>query len=291
MKLGEVLDRTVRFFQDKGFPSARLDAELLISRALDAERIRLYLEFDRPLTEPELASCRELVRRRSSGEPVAYITGKKGFFGHEFLVSPAVLIPRPESELIVEEATSFAKALDRPSIVDLGAGSGCLGLSILSQLPSASLLALDVSAHALEVARANAVALGLSEKARFLELDASSALSSGTSLSAVERERVDVIVANPPYIDPTDPRLEEQVKRFEPALALFGGKNGLEAPRAWLKAWSGALAERSIFLMEIGMDQGPAMKEAFESSGVFSEVTVLKDLAGLDRVIKGVRNG
>lgn len=291
MKLGEVLDRTVRFFQEKGFPSARLDAELLIAQALHAERIRLYLEFDRPLTEGELSNCRELVRRRSSGEPVAYITGKKGFFGRDFLVSSAVLIPRPETEIIVEEAVTFAKKIEKPAIIDLGTGSGCIGLSILGQLPAATLAGIDISPAALEIARANAQALGVLERAHLLELDAAAAPSAGKALGSLSRDRVEIVVANPPYIDPTDSRLEENVRRFEPSLALFGGKEGLETPRSWFEAWSGVLGAGGLFLMEIGMDQGAEMKSIFINSGLFSEVTVLKDLAGLDRVIKGVRNG
>lgn len=290
MKLGEVLDRTVRFFQEKGFSSARLDAELLISQALKAERIRLYLDFDRPLTEAEMANCRDLVRRRTSGEPVAYITGKKGFFGLDFEVSPAVLIPRPETEMLVEEAMAFAKKLtEAPIIVDLGVGSGCVGISCLRNISNATLIGVDISSEALSVARKNAELLGVSDRAQFFEADACQVSSVGKVLS--DDQKIDIVVANPPYIVQGDKNLEENVRRFEPAAALYGGKDGVQIPTEWLKAWSPALADRSVMLMEIGMEQGPVMKKVFEDSGIFSDVSVLKDLAGLDRVIKGVRNG
>ena len=150
MKLKEVLDKSIQFFKDKKFESARLDAELLISHALKLERMQLYLKFDSPLTEKEVSDCREVVRRRSQGEPVAYITEEKGFYGLTFKVGPGVLIPRPETELLVEQALEFIKQnkLEAPKILDLGAGTGCIGFSILKNIPQATLVCVVQSSEA-----------------------------------------------------------------------------------------------------------------------------------------------
>ncbi|MBX2988055.1 MAG: peptide chain release factor N(5)-glutamine methyltransferase [Bdellovibrionaceae bacterium] len=291
MKLKDVLEKTAGFFREKGSPSPRLDAEILLAFGLNIERIRLYIDFDRPLTEDELAGLRELVRRRAQGEPVAYITGHKDFFGAVFEVTPDVLIPRPETEQIVEEGLEWLKknAIAEARVVDLGCGSGCVGLSVLKNDPTARLLAVDISAGALSVARRNAERLGVQDRAVFLEADASKKESAAAALSEAGFEKIDLLLANPPYIDPKDPRVEDGVKRFEPEAALFAGDQGLAALKTWSRIWSPFLASPGLCLMEMGLDQGPSMKDIY--SGLFTEAAVLKDLAGHDRVIKGVRHG
>lgn len=293
MKLKEVLDKTTHFFKEKNIDSPRLDAELLLAHGLKLERMQLYLKFDQPLADAELAICRDLVRRRVQGEPVAYILGSKYFYGYNFTVNSAVLIPRPETEHIVEAVLDWAKDKETEyHILDLGAGSGCIGLTLLKKLPRAKLIAVDISDKALEVARANAANLQIEERVCFVNADAS---DSDRILAAVKeftgQEKLDVLVSNPPYIAPEDQDVEENVKKFEPQSALFAAENGLKFLRDWSRTYIPFLSDQSLVLMEMGMSQGPAMRTHFESLGAFNKVDVIKDLAGLDRIIRGVKNG
>lgn len=293
MKLKEILDKTTQFFKEKGIDSPRLDAELLLAHGLKLERMQLYLKFDQPMGEAELATCRELVRRRVQGEPVAYILGSKYFFGYNFIVNSAVLIPRPETEHIVESAIAWAQDKDADySIVDLGSGSGAIGLTLLKKLPNAKLVAVDASEKALEVAKANAEALGVADRVRFVHSDAANV----DQVLATVRDftgaaEIHILVSNPPYIATDDKDVEENVKKFEPEIALFAPENGLKFLRDWSQKYVSFLSDKAIVLMEMGMSQGPAMKTHFEGLGVFNKVDVIKDLASLDRVIRGVKNG
>lgn len=289
MKLKDVLEKTTHFFREKGFSSPRLDAELLLADALKVDRVRLYIDFERPLKEDELTTCRELVRRRGTGEPVAYILNRKGFFGRLFDVGPGVLIPRPETEHLVEAALDGIKkmGIENPRIVDLGCGSGCIGLTLLSEIPTAELWAVDQSPVAIETTKRNANELGVGSRAFLAEGDAAEA----DALMETVGGSFDVVVANPPYIDPADPQVEGNVKAFEPATALFAGDQGLQYLKAWSSAFAKHLNSPGLMLMEMGYEQGPAMKKHFEDLGVFAEVSILKDLAGHDRVVQGVRHG
>lgn len=293
MKLKEILDKTTAFFRDKKIDSPRLDAELLLAHGLKLERIQLYLRFDQPMKEDELVVLRELVRRRASGEPVAYILGYRDFYKSRFEVNPAVLIPRPETEHIVEEVLQWvADANDLLGFIDLGCGSGCIGLSLLKELPNARLIAVDISEKALEVARRNAESLGLSERVCFVHADA---VRSDIIMSNYKEftglEKVSVLVSNPPYIAHQDPDVEVNVKKFEPNSALFADDEGLALLKAWSAEYAPFLSNPGLVLMEMGLYQGRAMKDYFFSLNKFNEISVIKDLSGHDRVIRGVING
>jgi release factor glutamine methyltransferase len=293
MKLKEVLDKTTQFFKDKKMESARLEAELLLAHALKIQRIQIYLKYDQPLSDEELAACRDLVRRRTQGEPIAYIFGTKEFYSYPFKVTPAVLIPRPETEHIVETALEWADGPDEKfAIVDLGTGSGCIGLTLLKKLVNSQLIAVDLSPKALEVAAENAAALGVSDRVRFLNVDAANAAAVMAEVkSFTGAEKIQILVSNPPYIGKHDSDVEENVKKFEPDLALFAEQDGLALLQTWSRNYAPFLSEDSIMLMEMGMTQGPVMKNHFQNLGVFQKVDVVKDLARLDRVIRGVKNG
>ena len=284
MTLKEIIDRTTQFFKDKKFDSPRLDAELLIAHGLKIERIQIYLKFDQPLDETQLQVCRDLVKRRIQGEPVAYILGYKEFFGERFIVNPNVLIPRPETEHVVEAALDWAKDKTKPyKILDLGTGSGCIGLTLLKKLPNAQLTSVDISGGALEVAQQNAAQLKVESRVQFVQGDA---LEKETSLP-----KFDIIVSNPPYVAAESVHLEENVKKFEPASALFAEDAGLKFLKNWSEKYRTHLNSESIMLMEMGFDQGPAMKSYYESLGCFQTVKIIKDLSGHDRVISGVKHG
>ncbi len=293
MKLKEVLDKTIAFFKDKKIETPRLDAELLFAHALKLERIQLYMKFDQPLSEAELAGLRELVRRRVQGEPVAYILGYRDFYGYRFEVNSSTLIPRPETEHVVEEVLKWASDKDAAlTLIDLGCGSGCIGLSLLKELPNARLLSVDLSEKALEVAQRNAQALEVADRVRFVHADAGNVdLVMASFKDFMGQGSVEVLLSNPPYIAESDPLVEENVKKYEPSSALFAEDEGLALLKKWSKGFRPYLSSEAVMLMEMGMSQGPAMKNHFESLEIFKSVRVVKDLSGHDRVIYGVKHG
>ena len=293
MKLKEVLDKTTAFFREKKIESPRLDAELLFSHGLKLERIQLYLKFDQPLSEDELATLRELVRRRGQGEPVAYILGYRDFFGHRFIVDNSTLIPRPETEHLVEEALNWATEKEHEwHLLDLGSGTGCVGLSLLKALPKARLLSVDVSAEALKVAQQNAQKLEVLDRVRFLHADAGDAERVMAAFKDfMGHDSADIILSNPPYIAENDSAVEENVKKYEPSTALFAPDEGLALLKKWSRDYTPYLSKESLFLMEMGMSQGPAMLAHFHGLKTFDEIRVVRDLAELDRVIYGGKNG
>lgn len=298
MQVKDVIQKTTQFFKDKGFASPRLDTELLIAHALHWERMKLYLNYDYPLSEEELKACRELVRRRSQGEPVAYILGHKDFYNHSFKVTPDVLIPRPETEMIVEETLKWVKSLQDKTdfrFIDFGTGSGCIGLSILSELLSedisvtmaSTLLAVDASEGAIAVASENARALEIDDRAQFLVRDIAE-LSTGDVMNALGG-LADAVVANPPYIAIDDPLVEENVKRFEPSSALFSGEDGIHHIRVWAMKAAELTSPDALVIFEIGASQGSAAREIFQSLKHFRNIEIIRDLSGKDRFVRCYR--
>ena len=276
--VGTLLKRASQILRERGSKSPRLDAELLLTYSLGFKsRVELYTNFERPLTEKEVESYRQLIIRRAKGEPVAYITGKKEFFGLEFKVERGVLIPRPESELLVEVAYQELKDKEGLRVVDVGTGSGCLALA-LCKLTSGKheFIAVDVSERALKVARENAERLGC--KVTFLKSD----LLKGVS------GKVELIVSNPPYVPIGDKRLEKEVLKYEPAVALFGGKSGLEViERLVEESWE-KLKPSGLLIFEFGEGQEKRVVELLEKRG-FKEIKTFKDLSGKERVVRGVK--
>jgi release factor glutamine methyltransferase len=260
-----------------------LDAELLISRALGFERIDLYLKFDQPLSEPEIEKCREFVRRRVSGEPLAYIFGSKDFFEDRFVVNKDVLIPRPETELIVEAVLDWTKENSTADLhlLDLGTGTGCIGLSLLKKLPSAKGILIDQSPKAIEVAKINCQNMNVQARCEFISSDVMT-----TDLGSLQ---FDIIVANPPYIGAGDLRLSDSVRKFEPHLALFSEDEGFACIKNWSSHVAKNLKSVSVMMFEFGEGQASRAAEHFLSFQIFHEVKIIKDLAGIDRHVLGMR--
>jgi release factor glutamine methyltransferase len=283
MLLKEVLTKSIQFFKDKKIETARLDAELLIAHALKIDRISLYVKYEQPLNEDEVKICREFIRRRSLGESVAYIIEEKGFFGHVFKVLPGVLVPRPETEHIVEEVLKFIEKnkIENPQLIDMGAGTGCIGLSILKAVPESTLVSVDISEIALQNIKLNVEKLGLEDRVTVIH-------SAIENLDWGSLPKFDAIVSNPPYIDIADPDVDAHVRKFEPAAALFAENKGLLFLQNWSKLSLGSLKKPGIMAFEMGHLQGPIMKEHFQSLNVFSDVSVIQDLSEKDRIVKGI---
>ena len=273
----EVLRWTTAHFEKHGVASARLDAELLAAHAFGMSRIELYAHFDRPLAAAELASYRDLVSRRLAGEPVAYLLGHKEFWSLDLLVDSRVLIPRPDSETLVEEALDrFAGPGGR--IADVGTGSGALALALAKERPEAQVFATDISPEALAVARANAERLGLA--VTFWQGDLDQAL--------VPAGRFELIVANLPYIPSAEIDGLSADVRSEPRQALDGGADGLALLRRLIEAAPELLQPEGCLALEVGAGQAGAVEEFLRGAG-FGGVRSRRDLAGIERVVSGVK--
>ena len=276
----EVLRLTTDYLAQHGSTSPRLDAELLLAHALGVRRLDLYLLYDRPLREPELGATRELIRRRASGEPVAYITGVREFYNRAFAVTPAVLIPRPETETLVEVALRRLRELSNsgePSVVDLGTGCGCIAVTLAAELPALHVTATDASSVALSVARTNASTYEVEQRVTFLEGDWASPLTTP----------VDVVVSNPPYVTSEElAATSRDVRDFEPRLALDGGSDGLDAYRALLASLHGATRPGATVLLEIDPRRAGQVADAVRSEFAGARISFHEDLTRRDRVLE-----
>lgn len=266
----------------RGNTTPRLDAELLLGKVLNSPRIKLVLDADKPLAKDELAAYRELHQRRRRGEPVAYLLGVREFYGRSFRVDGRVLVPRPDTEILVEVALrrSAARSLSM-RVLDLCTGSGCVAITIARERPTATVIGADISKDALVVARENQVRLAAFNVA-FLEGD----------LFALPPhrgpKRFDLITANPPYIPAGDaPELAVDIRDFEPACALFGGADGLDLVRRIVREAPDHLDEGGVLAMEIGAGQAAAVEALFVERG-FTSVERSKDYGGHERVVSGV---
>ncbi|HIC94981.1 MAG TPA: peptide chain release factor N(5)-glutamine methyltransferase, partial [Anaerolineae bacterium] len=273
----------VRVLGQHGCDSPRLDAELLLAHAMGLTRARLLAQFDRELSPAELARYRQLIERRRAHEPVAYIVGHQEFYGLDFYVDRRVLIPRPETELLVERAIKLAGEVgDRGyglyplTLADVGTGSGAIAVSLAVHLPQATIYALDSSAEALEVAARNVRRHGIEGRVHLLRGDLLSPLP----------EPVDLIVANLPYVSEAElAELPPQIRRYEPLSALDGGPDGLRHIRRLLAQAGGYLRPQGAILLEIGATQGAEMIELARRYFPMASIEVVKDYAGLDRVV------
>lgn len=289
--LRALLAKAESWLGEKRVDSPRLSAQLLFAKALGLDRLGLFLDLDRPLTEAEMAAARELLLRRGKGEPVAYILGEREFFGLPFFVTPATLIPRPETEQIIEELLHMQTDLPEvPRLLDLGTGSGCLAVTAAVRLPGARVTAVDVSAEAIEVARRNALRHKVADRVEFVHADVREIVRD----AAIEPAAYDVVMANPPYVSRSEmAELSREVADFEPAGALTppenGGETGLELIGPFMELAASTLKPGGRLLMEIGWKQGEDVLRLAETSGQWTRASVLRDLSGHDRVTSAYR--
>jgi len=279
-----LLEWTTPFFTRKGLESPRLRAELLLSHVLQLPRIRLYTEFDREVAAGQLAAYRELVRRAAEHEPVAYLTGRAHFFNLEFDVTRDVLIPRPDTELIVEHVIQLIRrqpGMETPRVLDLCTGTGCIAAAVAAHVKSAIVVAIDISPPAVVVAKKNIEQLKLSERVSVEEGDLFEPLK-----HRVDQHRFDLIVANPPYIATAQMAdLEIGVRQYEPHAALEGGSDGLTLHRRILAGAPDRLAKGGQVFLEIAFDQGELARSLAAENPAYRDAKILKDYSGHDRVL------
>lgn len=272
MKLGEVLRRSAEYLERKGVETPRLDAELLLAGALGRSRLELYTEHDRPLSQDELAACRALIERRGRREPVAYVLGEWGFRRLTLRTDRRALVPRPETEIVVERCLALIAGLPAPQVLDVGTGSGAIGLALLDEHPGAHVTGLDSSEEALALARENADGTGL--PLRLVAGDVREGLPGGP---------YDLVVSNPPYVSPEEiESLQPEVRDWEPREALVGAGTSeavAEAARAVLRP-GGAL------VLEAGEGQATGLAAVLARLG-YAGVEVSPDLTGRERVVEG----
>jgi len=280
--VSRVLDWTVKHLKQNGSPSPRLDAEVLLAHARRCPRIKLYTDFDQPMTDAQRAIMRDLVKRRAQSEPVAYLIGEREFYSLTFQLTRDVLIPRPDTEVLVMELIERARNFPSPKILDLGTGSGCIAVTAAVNLPQAAVTVVDVSPAALEVARSNAMRHKVDSRMEFFEGDLFGPVSDGS--------RFDFIVSNPPYIPSGElAELQVDVRKHEPQLALDGGPDGLDIIRRIVADLPRFLTESGTFLVEIDPPQSAAVQTMLSETGHFEKISTVKDLAGEQRVVIACR--
>jgi release factor glutamine methyltransferase len=280
-----LLEWTVPFFTRKQVDSPRLASEMLLAHVLGVPRIKLYTDYERPLSEKELTTYRALVQRAVEQEPVEYLTGKAHFFGLEFEVNRDVLIPRPDTETLVEHMLQQVRAtpgMEHPRVLDLCTGSGCIAAAIAQRLKESSVIAIDVSPEAAAVAKRNIERLKLSDRVEVLVGDLYEPLK-----DRVDAQPFDLITSNPPYIASAQiDTLDRSVRDYEPHIALDGGFDGLAVHRRILAGATERLQPGGYIYQEIAFDQADAALKLIEQFDAFIDAKILKDHAGNDRVLR-----
>jgi release factor glutamine methyltransferase len=270
-----LLEWTEEFLRKKGVEAPRLEAQILLAHALGCKKIDLYVRHEEEPPESKRAAFRDMIKKRAEGMPVAYLVGYRDFYSLDFAVTPAVLIPRPETETLVMEALRVVKPLDAPRVLDVGTGSGCIAVTIARQHKTARVTATDLSADALAVAGTNAQRHGVTDRVTFVQ---------GDLFVPVSPEAFDLVVSNPPYIAREEfASLEPGVRDFEPRLALDGGIDGLDYYRRIANEVPRVLRPGGTVLVEIGATQEPAVRDLFAAQ--LEPGPTFKDRAGRPRVV------
>ncbi|NLY56191.1 MAG: peptide chain release factor N(5)-glutamine methyltransferase [Firmicutes bacterium] len=285
LTIGAAIEKTTAYFTSKGIPSARLDAELLLAHILGLDRVGLYVNYDRPLTSGEIDAYRAVIARRGAREPLAYITGHKEFYGLDLLVNPAVLIPRPETELLVEAVLQYLESVSggpdgaEIPVAEIGIGSGAISIALAKQAPQVRIWASDISAEALDVAAHNVARHGVEGQV---------VLSVGPYFSGVPdnlKGKLKVVVSNPPYLSEQELSETEPEVQREPKIALVGGQDGLAVYRRIISEAPSWLAEGGLLALEIGARQAAEIIALLAETGAFAPPEVRTDYAGFDRIV------
>jgi len=278
----KLLNWITEHFTSKGIDSPRLSAELLLSGILKMKRIELYMQFDKLVAEEQLDKLHDLVKRAGQSEPIAYLTGKTEFYSLELEVSRDCLIPRPETELLVQRAIEFLRTRSGSQFVcDLCTGSGCIAVAIARNYPQAHIIATDICDAALNMAARNVEKHQLKERIKLLCGDLFDPI-----MPQLDTNKFDLIVCNPPYVSTAEfEKLGKNIKDYEPKVALFAGADGLDIYRRIIKRVDVFLKPDAALMLEIGYSQGPAVRELLEQTGCFSKITIEKDFHNNDRIV------
>jgi len=275
----------IDYLQSHGFDEARLNVELLLSHALHCQRIELYTRFDQPLSKDELAGFRALYERRLKHEPVQYIVGTAGFMGMQFQVDRRVLIPRPETETLVEQTMLVCgrNPEETPlSMLEVGTGSGNIAIAVAKFVRNIHVTSIDTNGEALEVARGNATAHGVTDRVTFHEMSVFAPIVESLA------QQYDLLVSNPPYVSEEDwKQLAPEIRSFEPLLAVSDSGDGYAFYRRIAELAPALLRKNGSILVEIGYGQSDSVQKIFNGAGV-SELSVVKDLQGIPRVVVGI---
>ena len=279
--IGRLLEWTQQFFGRKRIESPRLDAELLLAHVLGCTRIELYTNYDVEVGEGDRTRFKELVKRRGNHEPVAYLTGEREFYGLPFSVGKDVLIPRPETEHLIDVAVAFLKDRDSPTFADVGVGSGCIAVAIAAEVRTAMGVGFDVCPRALDLAKANAERNGVSDRITFVE---------SNLLAASPIDVFDLVVSNPPYVAEEEWNvLSPDVRDWEPKLALLGGADGLDVFRRLIPEAAARLKQGGRLLLEIGSRQEGEVSAIVQEEPSLTLLTTIKDYGSHPRVVVAER--
>lgn len=284
MLLGQALRQGIELLERGGVPSARLAAEILLMHATHVDRTQLYSHPERELRDAERVHYARYLHERLSGRPTQYITGRQEFWGLEFRVNPSVLIPRPETEHVVERARDAANSLAAGgaglTLADVGTGSGCIAIALAHELPQARILAGDLAAEALSTATDNAARLGVSARVSFFRGDLLECLADGS---------LDLVVSNPPYVGRREAdKLQREIRDFEPPVAVFAGEEGLEAYRRLVPQAARVLRPGGWLVLELGYNVAEKVRSLFSQG--WEEVQTSPDLSGVERVLSARRH-
>jgi release factor glutamine methyltransferase len=288
MKVLELLNWSTNTLKEYQIENPRLNAELLLARSLNLGREELYMRLHGQPKEREKEALEKLIQRRISGEPLQYILERQEFWSIDFKVDPRVLIPRPETELLIEQSLLVLSGISFkriPSVLEIGTGSGAIAIALVKEVKNIFLVATDISRDALELAKENAKSAGVQHQIKFLNGDLFYPLR-----SSKERKPFDLILSNPPYIIRSEiGSLAREVRDYEPIIALDGGEDGLEFYRRLISQTPFYLREGGWLLLEIGQGQGPLVSELIEEEGYFLKPDCVPDLSGIERVVKAQR--
>lgn len=277
MNINEILRKATAEFDAAGIESARLDAEVLLAYVLNCRRLYLYVESEKILTPAQIERYEKLIERRAKKVPVAYLIGQREFMGLNFAVTPQVLIPRPDTEILAQCAIEKLSDFDNPTFLDLGTGSGALCVSILKYVKNSAAAAVDISEDAIDCAKLNAEKFGVDDRVNFFV---------GNLFEPVRGKKFHAVISNPPYIPTKDlSTLQAEVQR-EPKIALDGGVDGLNFYRRIAEDAPNFLFKGGFVAVEIGINQADAVKNFFKKK--FANVEILRDLAGIERVVAGI---
>ena len=277
------INKSTDYLEKKGIESPRMNAEILLADILKCKRLELYLMYDRPLTEKELTEYREYLKRRSTFEPAQYIIGTVEFYGLEFNVSPAVLIPRPETEILVETVIDSVNEEDELQIMDIGSGSGNISIAIAVNLPNASVTGIEISESAIAVAKENLKRYDCNKRVSFLNYDI-------LSVNKDELSDFDIIVSNPPYVSKEDyGKVQKEILNYEPNIAVTDFQDGFKFYRKIFSQTEQILKPNGKIFLEIAQGQSQKINEIMKENN-FKGISIVQDYQKIDRVIFGVKN-